>query len=364
MKKLFLSAMLFLSMGLMAQTSPVITFMETEHDFGQINEADGKVSHVFVFKNEGMEPLVLQNVRASCGCTTPKWTNTPVEPGETGEITVTYNPNGRPGKFSKTITITSNATVAQTKVYIRGEVIPKTAKPVENYPVKMGALSLKQKHINFGKVQKGQFAEQKIEYKNNSQAEVTVDLLTNSRYDAFLVPSLSFTTLKPNEVGFLTIRFESANTNDWAEQEYELYFVVNGKQERTDEFKVIVKANIVEDFSGLSPDQLQKAPIAELAKTVDMGQIKKGQTASKELTIKNVGVSPLLIRRVVNKHTDIIGATVNKTTLKSGKKGSLKISATATENIKPGKFVRTIELITNDPQNSIVKVVVSGEVVE
>ena len=177
MKKVFLFAAMLLSMSVMAQTSPVITFMETEHDFGKINEADGKVSHVFVFKNEGMEPLVLQNVRASCGCTTPQWTNTPVEPGETGEITVTYNPNGRPGKFSKTITVTSNATEAQTKVYIRGEVIPKTAKPVDNYPVKMGALSLKQKSINFGKVLKGQFAEQMIEYKNNSDAEVTCSLV-------------------------------------------------------------------------------------------------------------------------------------------------------------------------------------------
>ncbi len=364
MKKVFLFAILFLSMGLMAQTSPVITFEETDHDFGQINEADGKVSHVFVFKNEGMEPLVLQNVRASCGCTTPKWTNTPVEPGEKGEITVTYNPNGRPGKFSKTVTITSNATVAQTKVYIRGEVIPKTAKPVENYPVKMGALSLKQKSVNFGKVTKGQPVEQKIEYKNNSQTEVTVDLLTDSHYDNFLFPTLSFTTLKPNEVGFLTIRLESGNTNDWAEQEYALYFVVNGKVERTEEFKVTVKANFMEDFSNLSPEQLQKSPIIELEKIIDLGQIKKGQAASKEVSVKNVGVSPLQIRRLINKNGNILSASINKTTLKSGKKANLKVAVPANENLKLGKFSRTIELITNDPKNSIVKVVVSWEVVE
>ena len=131
------------AVAMMAQ-QPVITFEKTDHDFGKINEADGKVTTIFTFKNEGMEPLVLSNVRASCGCTTPKWPRQPIEPGQTGEITVTYNPNGRPGRFTKTVTITSNATEPTKRVTIKGEVIPKPAKPVDNYPVKMGELSLKQ----------------------------------------------------------------------------------------------------------------------------------------------------------------------------------------------------------------------------
>lgn len=107
---IFLAALL-INIVAMAQ-EPVMTFDKTTHDFGKINEADGRVTTVFEFKNEGMTPLVLTNVRASCGCTTPKWTREPVEPGTTGQITVTYNPNGRPGRFQKTITITSNATEA------------------------------------------------------------------------------------------------------------------------------------------------------------------------------------------------------------------------------------------------------------
>ncbi len=98
--------------GLLFAQQPVITFTKVEHDFGRINEADGRVSTVFEFKNEGMEPLVLSNVRASCGCTTPTWTKTPIEPGQTGAITVTDIPHGRPGRFQKTITVTSKATEA------------------------------------------------------------------------------------------------------------------------------------------------------------------------------------------------------------------------------------------------------------
>ena len=89
MKKSFiLSGLLLIALAVAAQ-QPVITFQKTEHDFGKINEGDGRVSTIFEFKNEGMEPLVLSNVKASCGCTTPTWTRTPLEPGETGTITVT-----------------------------------------------------------------------------------------------------------------------------------------------------------------------------------------------------------------------------------------------------------------------------------
>ena len=73
MKKIFaMLSMALVAVAMMAQ-QPVITFEKTEHDFGKINEADGLVSVVFSFKNEGMSALILSNVRASCGCTTPSW---------------------------------------------------------------------------------------------------------------------------------------------------------------------------------------------------------------------------------------------------------------------------------------------------
>ena len=67
MKKIFaMLSMALVAVAMMAQ-QPVITFEKTEHDFGKINEADGLVSVVFSFKNEGMSALILSNVRASCG---------------------------------------------------------------------------------------------------------------------------------------------------------------------------------------------------------------------------------------------------------------------------------------------------------
>lgn len=116
MKKLFLlSLFAIFAMGAVnAQDTKAvpeygakIVFAALEHNYGTINKG-GDGNCVFEFKNEGNEPLILSNVKASCGCTTPSWTKEPVMPGQTGQIKVRYNTNNV-GGFTKTITVTSNA---------------------------------------------------------------------------------------------------------------------------------------------------------------------------------------------------------------------------------------------------------------
>ena len=83
-----------------------IRFEQMEHQYGTIQKG-GNGDCQFVFWNDGNEPLILQNVKASCGCTTPKYTQKPVMPGESGVIDVHYNTNNV-GGFSKTVTVTSH----------------------------------------------------------------------------------------------------------------------------------------------------------------------------------------------------------------------------------------------------------------
>ncbi len=350
-RNLLLSAMLFTACTLFAQ-QPVITFDKTEHDFGKIQEADGRVTTVFEFKNEGMEPLVLSNVRASCGCTTPTWTKTPVEPGEKGAITVTYNPNGRPGRFQKTITITSNATEPTKKVFIKGEVIPKAAKPVNKYPEKMGDLSLTAKTANFGVVKKGQTVDKVIEYANLSEEELKVDIFYKEDESFDAQPSLL--NVKKGESGQLLIRFDTEKGNKYGPQESALYVVVNGKKQVTDEYKIVVKADVEEDFSSLTPEQLQNAPILEVAPSVDLGVITPGKKVKKNISFSNAGASPLIVRALINSSTDMFTAAARANTLKSGKKGNIVVELNGKlggDNLKAGEYHRIITLITNDPKN-------------
>lgn len=114
--------------------APVFEFMEEAFDFGSDIIDGEKKTHTFEFTNTGNSPLIIEKVKASCGCTTPNWPKTPIAPGATGEITATYNSKGRPGKFNKAIRITSNAATPTKVLYIKGEV--QKANPQEGLPVK------------------------------------------------------------------------------------------------------------------------------------------------------------------------------------------------------------------------------------
>ncbi len=103
---------------------PVFKFEEEIIDYGKIEQnADG--NRVFVFTNVGNSPLIISNVKGSCGCTVPTKPEEPVMPGEKGEIKVKYATN-RLGRFSKTVTITSNASEEKKVVRIKGEVLAKS----------------------------------------------------------------------------------------------------------------------------------------------------------------------------------------------------------------------------------------------
>lgn len=82
-------------------------FTVEEHNFNTIPEGPA-VTFDFDFKNIGKEPIVLTTVQASCGCTTPNWSKEPILPKASSKITATYNTQGRPGPFTKTITVNSN----------------------------------------------------------------------------------------------------------------------------------------------------------------------------------------------------------------------------------------------------------------
>ena len=88
----------------------VISFKEYEHNFGKVTEGE-KVGFIFTFENKGTSGLVINSTSTSCGCTVPKFSKKPVEPGEDGTIEVVFDTSGRTGIQTKTISVISNASV-------------------------------------------------------------------------------------------------------------------------------------------------------------------------------------------------------------------------------------------------------------
>lgn len=108
--------------AVMAQKPAQIKFDKTTHNFGTFSESEPKVTCSFSFTNIGEQPLMINQAIASCGCTVPEYTKTPIQPGEKGQIKVTYNGTGKfPGHFKKSITVRTNGAVELTRLYIEGD---------------------------------------------------------------------------------------------------------------------------------------------------------------------------------------------------------------------------------------------------
>ncbi|MBR1769458.1 MAG: DUF1573 domain-containing protein [Bacteroidales bacterium] len=102
-------------------TQAEITFSEMVHDYGEVQKGgDGMCE--FEYKNTGKAPLMLTNVRSSCGCTIPSWSKEPLMPGKSAKIKVKYNTNNV-GTINKSITVESNASNGTVVLKITGKVV-------------------------------------------------------------------------------------------------------------------------------------------------------------------------------------------------------------------------------------------------
>lgn len=143
-----------------------MVFTEESFDFGNVTEGT-MATHEFQFVNKGSETIVISNVQASCGCTTPFWTREPIKPGNKGVIKASYNSKGRPGAFTKTITITSNAQSSSKVLTIKGIVVAKPLISPSSH-AKFEATS-----FNLGKVVLGKRFEKIINVTNDGNAPLS-----------------------------------------------------------------------------------------------------------------------------------------------------------------------------------------------
>lgn len=113
--------------------APVMTFRIETIDFGTITQGES-VTREFVFTNTGKQPLIITDVKVTCGCTNPQYPKTPIAPGKQGTITVTFNSAGKMGVQSKPVTIISNNRDGDVILHLKGEVKAAPATGAEAAP--------------------------------------------------------------------------------------------------------------------------------------------------------------------------------------------------------------------------------------
>lgn len=211
-------------------------FKEETHDFGSIEEGT-VATHEFEFTNTGKAPIIISEVQASCGCTTPSFTKEPVLPGKKGHIKASYNSSGRPGAFNKSITVKSNATEAEAVkvLFIKGTV---NAKPKnENSP----NLNLNKSSHNFGKIELGSVVSEKFTVSNSGKGDLTIQGITSACQ--CVTYTLSKATLKTGESANLILKYKP-KSKDKAQE----IITVLSNDENKSKMKIMLQAEVVESI--------------------------------------------------------------------------------------------------------------------
>jgi hypothetical protein len=335
---------------------PTASFESESHDFGLIKESDGPATFKFIFTNTGGSPLILKNVTASCGCTTPNWSKDPVIPGAKGFINVTYNPQGRPGKFEKQITITSNADPETQALFIKGEVIPKAPTMEEQYPNNLEGLRLKSFEFELGSISPNKKALKSIEGFNSTDQPLKVTFIGVPRYiNIKMIPEI----IKPKGKAEIQIEYDAAARKDWGPIREYITLNINDLDSKLNK-KLSVHATIKEDFSQLTEDQKKNAPkIVFENLNYEFEKVKSGEKVEHEFTFKNDGKSDLIIRKLSPSCGCTI-ANLKSNIIKPGESSSVGIVFNSTG--RKGHQNKQVTVITNDPMNTELVLKISGDI--
>jgi hypothetical protein len=352
MKNAFATFFLFtLTLSVLAQQAKQLQFKEESFDFGTVIEDNGPVTHEFVFTNNSSRPVKILTVQASCGCTTPGWSKETVDPGKTGFVQASFNPKGRPGFFNKSLTVTTDLEANPIVLQIKGQVT-NDAKPVEtDFQIVNGALKLKNSAFNMGKVFiKDEYAVREFPIFNSGTKPLTfTDKIATPKY---IKADVQPRTLEPGTKGIVRLSYNGKMKNQYGFQSDNIEFTTNDEVNPVKAFSVY--ATLEDYFPELSSDELAKAPQLRLnSYALDFGNVKSSSTTVREVQFTNSGKKDLTLKSVQGNCT-CINASVEKTTIKPGGTGTLKIAFDPQD--RSGTQQKAVTIYSNDPRNPVQRV--------
>ena len=331
-----------------AQEDGRITFNEKKHDFGVVYEKGGDVSFDFVLTNNSTDPVIINKVLTSCGCTTPSWTKAPIEPKKSGAITVSYNPNGRVGPIAKTITVYTSISPNPFILQIGGEVTnaPVPKKPEELYPVALGSYLLQSKDLDFGKMGISDSKTIRLVVFNNSDKPMTQKITPPKYITVNYSP-----TLEPKKESTIDVTFSAKDYKKYGYVKGELLFYINGGKQ-----VFPYSALIVDDFNTWDSNKKSNAGKLNASATeINFGNFTAG--TGRTLKLSNSGKNVLNIREIQSSSPWVV---LSKTAFVIGVNDIEEIKVSIDKSKIKSPFVSTLSIISDDPSNPLFEVKVTA----
>lgn len=330
----------------------VMDFVETTYSFEQVPEDGGTVTHKFIFRNTGDAPVVIRQVSSSCGCTVSDWSKEPVLPGKKGFVSGTYNPMGRPGTFTKSLTVIASAEPARVVLYLTGNVTPRARSKQEQYPYRMGQVWASQSFMALPRVLHDGTTRGTLGFYNSGNREVEVNF---AELPKSVKLSESRMKLASGEERKIDVVVDGRKVKEWGYTTERFMCEVQGKK-----YAVELGFSRDENFGAWSEEQRLNAPVAEVrSREIDFGAVRGGDILRASFDVTNAGQSELFIRRVET-NCSCLQAEVRKQELRPG--ATTKVSIALSTEGYQGTHEKDVTLITNDPQQRYIRLRVKASV--
>lgn len=349
MKNVLVLILVCLALPCLSQQVEPLIFREKTYDFGDIEEGKGNADHEFIFTNNSGRPVKIVSVQASCGCTTPGWSQNPIPQAKTGFIRASFDPRGRPGYFSKTLTVTTDWDANPIVLQIKGHVFNEGTAESNDFSVANGNLYFISSSFNIGKVFINRSAaEKQFPVMNKGTVSIRFLEVMKPPYLKVEMPA----SLAPQEKGVIKISYDGQLKNQFG-------FASDNIQIKTDDpgyeaksFSVF--ASLEEYYPTPVGEEATKAPILFIKEpAIDLGRFRQSDLIDKSVAIVNNGKRDLQIKAIQSNCT-CLTTELNKKVVYPGDSSMLKIS------FKPqnrgGTQLKAITLYSNDPRNPVQRI--------
>ncbi len=344
MKRIAIVAILSLY-ACLASAQPAPFFDRTEADLGTVLWKE-PVTVTFTVANRGNQPLNITYAGTDCGCTVAKWTESPIAPGKSGEISATFDA-GFLGRFQKMVAIYTNADDAPYYLTLRGHVVSRLDNYDETHPYQMGNIRMNCNRVDFADAYKGQRPTAQINIINTGDAPYVPVLM---HLPSYITLNSMPDTLRRKQAGTLMLTLDTNKLTHLGLTQTSVFLSRYMGDKVSEENEIPLTATLLPDFSALSAAERTLAPQANISETdIDFGPFGKKKKFTRTLTLSNTGKSPLKIQEL-QVSNPALSVTLKKSTLAPGEHTKLKVTATA-KYLKKSPTEARVLLITNDPNN-------------
>lgn len=351
MKRIFTTLYILAAVALTAIAQPRFASNTEMHNFGQV-EWKHSATAQYTITNTGDQPLVLTEVEPDCACSVAQWTQTPIQPGEKGTISVTFDAEAL-GRFQKSVAIYTNAQPHLVYLKFNGEVVQKITDFTKAHPYLIGQIRIDKNNLDFPDMQHGE----------QSVMQISVVNLSDRPYEPILMhlpPYLQMekepNVLQKGEKGLITLTLDSEKLTDFGLTQTSVYLARFAGDKVGEENEIPVSAILLPDFSGMTDAEKANAPVINLSsKDMDMvPMLTKKTKARQDITITNQGRAPLQISKLQVFHP-AVGVSLKKSVLQPGESTRLRVTVEKKNIGKTRRHLRLL-MITNDPTQPKVEI--------